>query len=829
MAARMGTASISKVIGVVQSKGLRNVSEEERKAFYVAKIKQARSKLPKIWDELDPGAKKLEKERAEKSLLALRAKASSEAAADEDNRAPTDQEVTEHAIRRNKNARAALQREEDVFVGRLRELLQAEDPSAANAKADASQQVDSVESLLDQAAGQASSDATERISAFSSKIRKARRNESALASRRRARLEAGRRTSQPATDANQPPLSYWDHIISADEAVFESLHKTDVPVASLSHGLTRVLFNPGVHFLRDPRSGVYNFPRELEDLPPVEEFDFDKLPQYVTSSKDGMLVDLAKQAQKPFVGSTSSVVAMLCQIYFWVNKSKRVNLDMLTATWQDMDDDFSMGQKLPASVVLNLQDGVYAIDADKSMDATSDSNILAEYGHMMEKLVTTDHAEFLRFLKSSSDPAPSEADHRQAYQFSKTDRMVLRSQLDAHDTHLPNVTFDVKTRGSVAIRQDRLNHEEGSGYTIDKLHGPWESFEREYYDLIRSAFLKYQFQCRIGHMDGCFVAYHSTRRFFGFQYVPVRDMDLALFGSIDTGDQVFRLTLALLENILERATACFPGESIRLTFAAGKPQEDVLRVFVHPRDEAEPDNLEDSPRMVLLELKGWNYVDGQPAEQVVIRRPDNAGDAWIKPVWSVGFDVRVSSLQKSEEAATAKGEHAADATFASESSAEGTSEAVEEVRVVKADANEVDGALPPRKPSVGPLSPSRVLTLFKETREVQGMFSNLTLPTGISRTAVVAAADRLAKLKEEHAHDDDKPPIELDPSDLAIRFPIKEGLDYKVKPSLVVRSLRAKARSGRRRTQEREAKEDPDAGYAEIESVLRHRQGVRGR
>jgi len=38
--------------------------------------------------------------------------------------------------------------------------------------------------------------------------------------------------------------------------------------------------------------------------------------------------------------------------------------------------------------------------------------------------------------------------------------MVLRSQLDAVHEHLPgNGTFDLKTRGTVAIRQDRLNYE----------------------------------------------------------------------------------------------------------------------------------------------------------------------------------------------------------------------------------------------------------------------------------------------------------------------------------------------------------------------------------
>lgn len=135
----------------------------------------------------------------------------------------------------------------------------------------------------------------------------------------------------------------------------------------------------------------------------------------------------------------------------------------------------------------------------------------------MEKLLTTEADEFKRFLVDAEDPAPSEAGHRQAYHYSlvrlrslwtaisrrarpsqrairllthpsgghlsriQTDKMVLRSQLDATNEHLPNKTFDLKTRGTVAIRQDRLNYEESAGYTIDRLQGEWESFEREYY------------------------------------------------------------------------------------------------------------------------------------------------------------------------------------------------------------------------------------------------------------------------------------------------------------------------------------------------------------
>lgn len=60
---------------------------------------------------------------------------------------------------------------------------------------------------------------------------------------------------------------------------------------------------------------MYNFPPDvLEKVPKLDEFSFDKLPQYVTSSKDEVLKGIAKEQGKKIVGSTSSTVAMLCQV-----------------------------------------------------------------------------------------------------------------------------------------------------------------------------------------------------------------------------------------------------------------------------------------------------------------------------------------------------------------------------------------------------------------------------------------------------------------------------------------------------------------------------------
>jgi hypothetical protein len=74
------------------------------------------------------------------------------------------------------------------------------------------------------------------------------------------------------------------------------------PIAKLAHGLDRVLFkyvvfidhswcililsSPGVHWLKDPRSQVYNFAPRLELIPNVSDFAFERIAPFVKSSHD---------------------------------------------------------------------------------------------------------------------------------------------------------------------------------------------------------------------------------------------------------------------------------------------------------------------------------------------------------------------------------------------------------------------------------------------------------------------------------------------------------------------------------------------------------------
>ena len=87
-----------------------------------------------------------------------------------------------------------------------------------------------------------------------------------------------------------------------------------------------------------------------------------------------------------------------------------------------------------------------------------------------------------------------------------------------------------------------------------------ESFEREYHDLMRSAFLKYGFQARIGNMDGVLVVHHNTARIFGFRYIPLSEIEECLFGEKDRGEAVFEKCVLLLEEILMEAITAFPSQ-----------------------------------------------------------------------------------------------------------------------------------------------------------------------------------------------------------------------------------------------------------------------------
>ncbi|KAL8795975.1 MAG: hypothetical protein Q9195_001550 [Heterodermia aff. obscurata] len=361
------------------------------------------------------------------------------------------------------------------------------------------------------------------------------------------------------------------------------------PVPSLSFGLERVLFNPGVYHLQDPRSRVYNFDPYLEKIMPVSEFDFSALKAYITSSGDETLKEIARSNGKRYIGSSSSMTSVLAHFHYLLSQWREIGTSMLSNKFpKSASKLFTAVQKAPTAVFLRWQDGTYAIDADKQF---ATANILMMLGKSMEKLLTLEKDGFERYRKSSETAVPlEERNAPESYHYSTMGDFLMRSQLDAHDARLPGSgMFDLKTRAVVSVRMDYQEFEKGMGYEIKNRLGEWESYEREYYDMIRSTMLKYSLQVRMGRMDGIFVAYHNTQRIFGFQYISLGEMDAALHGQWDTtlGDQEFKVSLDLLDKVLDRATKKYPEQSLRIHFETREAQTPFMYIFAEPVTETQ--------------------------------------------------------------------------------------------------------------------------------------------------------------------------------------------------------------------------------------------------
>ncbi|KAG6356866.1 hypothetical protein INS49_014740 [Diaporthe citri] len=424
----------------------------------------------------------------------------------------------------------------------------------------------------------------------------------------------------------------------------EPVHVDTAPVPRVEYGLDRVLFNEGVYVLQDPRTRVFNFDPYLATIMPVDEFDFEALKQYVTSSKDTTLIGVAKKHNKKFTGSTSSMTSTLAHFHYLLSSWRPINPERISKGYTPDSENFGAILRAPAATFLHYKDGTYAIDADKEYDTDT---ILSMLGKSMEKLLTAPKEEYEKYRRSNSHQLTEE--ERNAMSHIITQRV-----------------FDLKTRAVVSIRMDAQNHHKGVGYEIRQRQGQWESFEREYYDMIRLAFLKYSLQVRMGRMDGIFVAYHNTQRIFGFQYIPLEEMDLSLHGTTDltTGNREFMASLELWEEMLKKATERFPGKSLRIHVETRTSTVVPFMYFF-----AEPVN-DDEIRAIQEE----NKEEAEKFQERVLG---------IKPKPDAAAEAAREEPEEDEEASAGEAD-------AAEDEAASKDEAVEEAKEAEEDVQEVD-------------------------------------------------------------------------------------------------------------------------------------------
>ena len=137
--------------------------------------------------------------------------------------------------------------------------------------------------------------------------------------------------------------------------VWIEFYSSALKLSTVSRGLSSNCISPGVHWLQDPRSGVYNFTTWLESIPNVKDFAFDRITGFVSSSADEVyspltairlleltlhmpkqdLWKLARQEGRKFTGSTSSLSGMLSHVYFLLSGFKDVDTRSLSRHFQD--------------------------------------------------------------------------------------------------------------------------------------------------------------------------------------------------------------------------------------------------------------------------------------------------------------------------------------------------------------------------------------------------------------------------------------------------------------------------------------------------------------
>lgn len=382
----------------------------------------------------------------------------------------------------------------------------------------------------------------------------------------------------------------------------------DQPMAPhLHHDLDRALFSPGVHVLKDPRTNIYNFPPYLESIMSIRDFDFSHVPPFVPSSQDKTLSGIAFDQNKKYTASTSSLTSVLTHFHFLISRNREPSGQVLSRHFHRKPVSFSYSTKKPVSMFLRYHPDTksYSLDSDKTQD---EEIILSLLGQVLEAKLTVPDKEFQSYAKSDEPSEPTEPP-RSTYHYSTCGDFVMRSQIDCYDPRLPGTgVFDLKTRAVCAVRHDidYAQIRDGSDYQITRLKGLYESYEREMYDLIRSTMFKYSLQARIGRMDGIFLAYHNIKKMFGFQYLPLEEMDKIFHSTglrqgkedIEPSDQPsvvadeeFRISMKLLSDALNRVIFKYPQQSVNIVFKAptsaaeAESQGPEMTVLVNPMPE----------------------------------------------------------------------------------------------------------------------------------------------------------------------------------------------------------------------------------------------------
>lgn len=381
------------------------------------------------------------------------------------------------------------------------------------------------------------------------------------------------------------PLDFTDTSILN---IFHKEEKNKIP--KLNSTLEPMIAHKGIYRLNEMTSRISEkYHKYLTTILQPEQLHLDRIPEYTHPSRDKNLLKFAQMADCKLIMSTSSCSSFLSHIHYVISSFKEPNMSFLKNFYMSERNKFMNAQKKPFSNILRLIDkdkDIWAIDSFP-MVFEPDHKILMDMGKILEKVYTMepDHfnSVFSKKHSKASDKYEIESDYHRYMIVNK--QIALRSQIDCQSSISgEDLIFEIKTRACAPIRYDVKNYQLYLDYSLDRLSGTICSYEREFYDLIRGAFLKYYFQLKIGCMDGAFVGYHNTRESFGFEYIKMETIEQVIFGGKTKANTSFAITTKILNEIVKQAINIIKHETfefVNMTFYADS-YEKKLSIVLEP-------------------------------------------------------------------------------------------------------------------------------------------------------------------------------------------------------------------------------------------------------
>lgn len=357
----------------------------------------------------------------------------------------------------------------------------------------------------------------------------------------------------------------------------ESLLNKLVP--ELAHGLENIVFRPGIYTMDEmakiqPDGGVF-----LRNIPQVEDVDMSRIPPFIPPSKDPVLKKITQESGIRFMMSTSTISSVLSHFYFLFSLFMSPRFSGIFSEYPLEPKKYMISQRKPVTVVLSYVDrekDIMAVDSDSGLFSFNEP-ILMNLGKIIERSLTMTPEAFHSALSPESINWQENQIQDDYHRFMiLNDEIYLRSQIDCRATD-PKTgkqhIFELKTRSVSPIRYDLLNYKKYLDYRLVSHKGRYQSYEREYYDLIRGGFLKYAFQLRIGRMDGALVAYHNTKEIFGFEYISTREIEDKIFGSQEQAEASFLINSKMLTFAIDNVVGYLKSkgedfEKVKLGFYA---------------------------------------------------------------------------------------------------------------------------------------------------------------------------------------------------------------------------------------------------------------------